>query len=117
MGQFCPSCGFNLASDEPIQLGRWLVSADEVCLDGERVALTAAEVRLVHTVAARAPRAVRREAVVNRVSDACEADNVVSVFMSRLRSKLGADMPIETVRGVGLRWCAGGSRTANREAA
>lgn len=104
MSQFCPHCGFNLAADEPVEIGRWLVSSDEVLLDGQRVRLTSAEIRLMHSVAVRFPRAARREAVINRVSDATEGDNLISVFMSRLRSKLGADMPIETVRGIGLRW-------------
>lgn len=103
-GQFCPCCGFNLAADQPVTIGRWTVSADEVRLDGARQRLTACEVRLMHSVAAMAPNPVRRSAVRERISDAESNDNIVSVMICRLKGKLGADMPIETVRGVGLRW-------------
>lgn len=104
MGQFCPSCGFNLAADEPVQIGRWTVSVDEVRLDGQLLQLTSCEVLLLHSAAAKHPRPVRRTAVQERVSSAENAANIVSVMMCRLRRKLGANMPIETVRGVGLRW-------------
>ena len=103
-GQFCPCCGFNLTADQPVTIGRWTVSVDEVRLDNAALPLTACEVLLQHAVAAMHPRPVRRSAVRERVSDAETSDNMVSVFMTRLKSKLGADMPIETVRGVGLRW-------------
>lgn len=112
MGQFCPRCGFNLTADEPVRLGRWTVSVDEARLDGDILHLTSCEVLLLHAVAAMHPRPVRRSAVRERVSSAENADNIVSVMICRLRRKLGADMPVETVRGVGLRWIDGPAREA-----
>ncbi|WP_292633430.1 winged helix-turn-helix domain-containing protein [Novosphingobium sp. 28-62-57] len=80
------------------------MSVDEVRLGDDRLQLTPCEMRLLHSVAAMAPAPVRRSAVRERLSDAETSDNIVSVMICRLRRKLGADMPIETVRGVGLRW-------------
>lgn len=100
----CPACGFNLAADEPIEIGRWKVLPGQAFFDGVEHRLTVAEHRLLHAVAREHPRLARRSAVVNRISTSAEADNVVSVLVTRLRKKLGANCPIETVRGFGFRW-------------
>lgn len=104
MSQFCPSCGLNFTADAVVTIGRWVVSPDFARLDGNDLSLTPTEARVLHSVAAAFPGTVRREAVANRCSDADSADNVVSVMIVRLRHKLGGNFPIETLRGVGLRW-------------
>jgi two-component system, OmpR family, response regulator MtrA len=83
--------------------------------DGEEIALTATEFRLLHELASHPGQALTREQLLERVwgYDYLGDSRLVDVAVQRLRSKIEADPArpelIQTVRGVGYR-CAGARR-------
>jgi two-component system response regulator RegX3 len=80
--------------------------------DGEEVALTAREVRILQLLADDSGRIVSRRTLLREAWDMSNPDHVetrtVDVHIAKLRKKLGphADGLIETVRGQGYRLCA-----------
>jgi DNA-binding response OmpR family regulator len=84
--------------------------AHEVRLEGEAVDLTAQEYALVVAFADNPRRVLSRRQLEDAIYtlDAGTASNVVEVYVSRLRRKLGRDA-IHTVRGVGYRWGTAGA--------
>jgi DNA-binding response OmpR family regulator len=78
----------------------------EVRHQGEAVAMTAMEFKVLHYLAARAGTVVSRDDILHAVieSDAAVLDRTIDVHVAALRRKLkdGGNM-IETVRGVGYR--------------
>ncbi|HZG03509.1 MAG TPA: response regulator transcription factor [Streptomyces sp.] len=78
--------------------------ARRATLDGRDVALTAKEFAVLEYLAVRAGEVVSKAEVLDHVWDfAYEGDvNIVEVYVSALRRKLGADV-IATVRGAGYR--------------
>ncbi|CAB1130067.1 putative Phosphate regulon transcriptional regulatory protein PhoB [Candidatus Hydrogenisulfobacillus filiaventi] len=88
-------------------------SARQVWQGGRALALSTLEFDLLWTLAAHPGRVWTREELLDRIwGDAGEAfDRAVDTAVVRLRRKLGdhaeACRYIETVRGVGYRWCAG----------
>jgi two-component system OmpR family response regulator len=90
-----------------IELGALSIdpAAREVRLDGELLRLTAHEYALVMTFA-RHPRHVLTQRQLEEAIYALDggaASNVVEVYVSRLRRKLGRDA-IRTIRGLGYQW-------------
>ena len=83
--------------------------------DGEELALTATEFRLLHELASHPGQALTREQLLERVwgYDYLGDSRLVDVAVQRLRAKIEADPSrpelIQTVRGVGYR-CAGPRR-------
>jgi two-component system response regulator MtrA len=83
--------------------------------DGEELALTATEFRLLHELASHPGQALTREQLLERVwgYDYLGDSRLVDVAVQRLRAKIEADPSrpelIQTVRGVGYR-CAGARR-------
>ena len=94
-----------------IELGALTIDpvAHEVRLEGEPVELTAQEYALVVALADNPRRVLSRRQLEDAIYtlDAGTASNVVEVYVSRLRRKLGRDA-IHTVRGVGYRWGVAG---------
>jgi two-component system phosphate regulon response regulator PhoB len=83
------------------------VAAHEVRVQGEDVALTATEFRLLETLVRRAGRVQSRGTLLQDVWDLSPNlhTRTVDTHMKRLREKLGpAAAHIETVRGVGYRF-------------
>jgi len=79
----------------------------EVLVDGEPVALTATEFRLLQFLAGRPGWVFTRDQIINAVrgEDYAVTDRSVDVQIAGLRRKLGpAGKRIETVRGVGYRF-------------
>jgi two-component system phosphate regulon response regulator PhoB len=79
----------------------------EVTVDGERVNLTATEMRLLHFLASHPGRVFTRDHLLSRVigEDAVVLDRNIDVHVGSLRKKLGEQRArIETVRGVGYRF-------------
>jgi two-component system, OmpR family, response regulator len=78
-------------------------------VDGEQVDLTDREFLLLETFLRRPGEVLSRDELIARVwgEDAEVAANIVEVYVSSLRRKLGAER-IETVRGAGYRLPAGG---------
>ncbi|MFO1306516.1 MAG: response regulator transcription factor [Burkholderiales bacterium] len=77
----------------------------EVRVDGALVDLTAREYALTLALAQQPRRVLSRRQLEDAIYplDDCAISNVVEVYISRLRRKLGRDV-IETVRGMGYRW-------------
>lgn len=85
---------------------RVLLTAREVQVGGDFVALTQKEFDLVEALVERAGSAVSREALLDRVwGDAFFAvSRSLDVHISTLRQKLGRPGLITTIRGYGYRW-------------
>ena len=98
------------SAETPIQFGRLRVDrgAHRVWVGGEEVALTAMELKLLTTLHDRGNRVQTRTMLLDDVWG-IEADittRTVDTHVKRLREKLGeAGAYIETVRGVGYRFC------------
>jgi DNA-binding response OmpR family regulator len=95
-----------------IELGALTIdpAARTVALAGQPVELTANEYALVTAFAERPRQVMTREQLAGALYslDGGAESNVVEVYISRLRRKLGRDA-IRTVRGIGYQWGAAGS--------
>jgi two-component system phosphate regulon response regulator PhoB len=83
-----------------------------VRIDGESVPFTPTEFRLLHFLATRPGRIYTREQLVNRVigDGVVVTERNIDVHVRAIRKKLNSHRDlIETVRGVGYRFCAGES--------
>jgi DNA-binding response OmpR family regulator len=102
---FCPSCGFNIRADRPVERGPWLITPQEVRFYGVKTALALGECNLLHSLATAYPCAVSAEALANRASEVGSI-GAMKVRLTRIRAKLGDHhRVIETVVGQGYRWC------------
>ncbi len=95
------------SSEERLKLGGLYIdrSAHEVTLDGRPIALTAREFALLAYLAERRGRVVARAELLARVWDSHPDTDTrtVDIHVRRLRAKLGAALPLETVRGAGYK--------------
>ncbi len=93
----------------PLDEGEGLrIDLQKMCVYlGERqLFLTPTELQLLSVLVRNSGRVLTRKILLQLVWDAgglYSDDNTLSVYISRLREKIGADR-IETVRGVGYRW-------------
>lgn len=81
-------------------------STAKVVQNGEEVVLTALEYRLLLTFAANKGRILTRVQLLESLWDrggSYVTDNTLTVYVKRLREKLGGEHLIETVRGMGYR--------------
>lgn len=102
--------------DEPLLVaGRLEVdpNAVEVRLDGERLALTPVEFRILHGLMERPGRVLSRDALIDVMHGASDPgifERTIDVHLGRLRRKLGDDATrpgfIATVRTVGYKFIA-----------
>ena len=79
-----------------------------VTVEGEPVALTRTEFGILYALAAAKGRVLTRNQLIDEAigSDALVTDRTIDVHVTSLRSKLGtARELIETVRGIGYRFC------------
>lgn len=79
----------------------------EVHVDGEPVAFTATEFRLLHWLASNAGRVFTREQLIDRAigEDADIVDRNIDVHVRAVREKLGLHRKLlETIRGIGYRF-------------
>lgn len=81
-------------------------AAGKVFVEGERIELTALEYRLLLIFAANRSVLLTRDQIMEKIWD-CTGnfveDNTLTVYIRRLRKKLGDAVKIETVRGIGYR--------------
>jgi DNA-binding response OmpR family regulator len=93
--------------EQPLTWGRLSIDlpAREVIRDGQRLALTATELDVLAAIASRPGEAVSREEIQLRVwgTPAVGKSRSLDFFVASLRSKLGEDLPLHTVRGFGFR--------------
>jgi DNA-binding response OmpR family regulator len=81
-------------------------AAGKAYVGGKPLDLTALEYRLLLTFAANRGRVLSRQQILERIWDAAGnfvEDNTLTVYVKRLREKLGDAVSIETVRGLGYR--------------
>ena len=100
---FCPSCGFNITPDRPIERDGWTLTPTEVHYLGEKLKLTECERIFLHTVARAGGRPVSRDVIGARMSDCESPANSASVRACHLRKKLPA-VPFKSEFGLGYKW-------------
>lgn len=87
---------------------RFLIDEFRLFYENALVECTASELRLLKELVQREGKVLSRNQLLERLYDTEESfvdDNTLSVYMKRLRSKLGEDADcIETVRGIGYRF-------------
>ena len=98
----------SLAGDADVVFGRLRVDrgAHRAWVDGEEVALTPLEMKLLWTLYERRGRVQSRGTLLDEVWEASPENNTrtVDTHVKRLREKLGpAGAYVETVRGIGYR--------------
>ncbi|MFI6243877.1 response regulator transcription factor [Micromonospora sp. NPDC050795] len=97
-------------TDEPLVLGpiRIGVGTREVTVDGALVPLTRKEFELLLLLARRAPNVVSRDVILDQIWGASweSSSRTLDTHIAALRHKLGPDVVIRTVHGVGYRLLA-----------
>jgi len=93
---------------DTLALGQVAVNPTEgkAYIDGVLLELTALEYRLLLTFINNKNQVLTREQILSQIWDSAGIfveDNTLTVYIKRLRDKLGSAMQIETVRGTGYR--------------
>ena len=105
---YCPSCGFNLSKDEPIERDGFLLDPrGTVSFCGRRLSFTKAEAAVLHSIGAAGSRTVEAATLACRFGDHDDPANVARVLVSRIRHRLAAydvPCPVRTDHGRGYRW-------------
>jgi DNA-binding winged helix-turn-helix (wHTH) protein len=95
------------ATEERMKVGAIVIdrSAREVLLGGQSVSLTAKEFALLAYLCERRGKVVSRDELLRRVWGARYegGDRTVDIHVRRLRAKLGAALPLATLRGSGYK--------------
>jgi DNA-binding response OmpR family regulator len=81
-------------------------AAGKACLNGAMLDLTALEYRLLLTLATNKGQILSRSQILENLWDSAGhfvEDNTLTVYIKRLREKLGDAVNIKTVRGIGYR--------------
>jgi DNA-binding response OmpR family regulator len=93
--------------DEPLALGpvRICAGTREVTVDGTPVPLTRKEFALLLLLAQRAPNVVSRDVILDQIWGAAweSSSRTLDTHIAALRHKLGPEIAIRTVHGVGYR--------------
>jgi DNA-binding response OmpR family regulator len=107
------------ATEERMKVGSIVIdrSAHDVLLDGQSVALTAKEFALLAYLCERRGKVVSREELLRRVwGNRYEGGaRTVDIHVRRLRAKLGAALPLATLRGSGYKLEAAAGHAADEE--
>lgn len=95
-------------SSQTVSLGKAVIDTDagKVYVDGILIELTALEYRLLLIFAANKSILLTREQILEKIWDSSGnfvEDNTLSVYIKRVREKLGGAVNIQTVRGIGYR--------------
>ena len=98
----------NGEKDNIIYMGRAAIHTDEakVYVNDKSIELTALEYRLLLIFASNKGILLKRQQILDKIWDAdgnFVEDNTLTVYVKRLREKLGEAIHIETVRGMGYR--------------
>ena len=100
----CPHCGGRLDAEGSLEIGKWRLWPSFAELDGKRLKLTAAEASVLYTLAEARGGAVSPCSITQRFTKAENPKNSLRVIIARLRKKIGAQCPVETIQGRGYRW-------------
>lgn len=95
-------------NDNIISIGHAIIHTDEakVYVNGKIIELTALEYRLLLIFASNKGVLLSRQQILDKIWDVdgnFVEDNTLTVYVKRLREKLGKAVNIETVRGMGYR--------------
>ena len=95
-------------SSQTVTLGKTVIdtAAGKVYVDGKLIELTALEYRLLLIFAPNKSILLTREQILEKIWDSSGnfvEDNTLTVYIKRLREKLGDGVNIQTVRGIGYR--------------
>ena len=99
-------CGENLISILEIGDARIDVNTGKVYINDNIVELTALEYKLLLTFASNKGQILERNKILENIWDSTGnfvEDNTLTVYIKRLREKLGDKVRIETIRGIGYR--------------
>jgi DNA-binding response OmpR family regulator len=105
----CPHCGYDLLHNGPILIDEWSMMAPGAPLfyDGTPIRLSNAESQICYALMKSYPRHMTRWALLDRIGTESEKDNILSVYITRIKSRLehaGIPLPIETIWGHGYKW-------------
>lgn len=97
-----------MGNDKVLKIGEAVidVEAGRVCVKDQVISLTALEYRLLLIFAQNQSVLLKREQILERIWDISGnfvEDNTLTVYVKRLREKLGDAVSITTVRGIGYR--------------
>lgn len=95
-------------TSQTVSLGKAVIdtAAGKVYVDGKPIELTALEYRLLLIFASNKGILLTREQILEKIWDSSGnfvEDNTLTVYIKRLREKLGDAVNIQTVRGIGYR--------------
>lgn len=95
-------------NSEILKIGEAVIDVEggRVSVNGQEISLTALEYRLLLIFAQNQNILLRREQILECIWDISGnfvEDNTLTVYVKRLREKLGDAVPITTVRGIGYR--------------
>lgn len=104
----CPSCGYDLVTDQPIILGDYSIigAGYPVCYRGTPIKLSPMESNICATLMKAFPKAVKPDALTLRLGSEGEW-NIPQVLVCKIRRKfkeIGLEDPIETMYKIGYRW-------------
>ena len=96
------------SGSEILKIGKAVIDVDagKVRIEGQEISLTALEYRLLLIFAQNQSILLKREQILERIWDISGnfvEDNSLTVYVKRLREKLGDAVSITTVRGIGYR--------------
>lgn len=100
----CPHCGASSGFNAVVELAEWRLMPAFATFGGASLPLTGAEALLLYTLGKAAGDVVDTITLGQQFSVSPDCSNSVRVLISRLRKKLGANCPIQTIRGIGYRW-------------
>lgn len=110
----CPHCGYDLQLDTPILIDDFSMmnSMSHLWWRDQVIALTSSERIVCYTLMKAYPGPVRTSVLLERLDSDAEHNNIINVYISRIRRKIrdvGAPNPIVTQGRDGVySWATGG---------
>ena len=97
----CPSCGYNLARDTPVQIDGWTVYLDGLSHGLRQFHLPGRQGLIPHTLARASGRTVATGMLIER----CDLSSTGSLkaLVSQIRKRVPG-LPIQNIQGQGYRW-------------
>ena len=97
----CPSCGYNLVKDTPVQIDGWTVHLDGLSHGLQQFPLPGRQGLIPHTLARASGRTVSTEMLIERCD--LRSSGSLKVLVSQMRKRVPG-LPIQGICGRGYRW-------------